>query len=156
MPGAKLVDGTGAYAGYAELTGFGPIGTVDFTGFQVANLNLGQNINNLTINENIANLSVNTDQKVVNSQGATLTDDSQNQGDNTITIDQLGYSTLANAADQIVGGSGQDTLEVVISVCAHQHEHGRPPLPPALDDITPRPRLPHAAPAREAGDPDRQ
>ena len=141
MSAAMLGAGTGPYSGnnpaYAELTGFGPIGTVDFNGFQVANLNLGQDINNLTIDEDIANLSVNTDQKVFNNLGATLTDDSQNQGDNTIEIKQIGYSTLPNAADQIVGGNGQDTLRVAFSVAPTNTSTVSPPLPPSLDYITP-------------------
>ena len=45
MLAATLQDGSAPYSGDAQLTGFGPIDTVDFAGFQQANLNLGQNLN---------------------------------------------------------------------------------------------------------------
>src|SRR5262249_25744462 len=49
MTDASLHDSS-SYSGDAELTGFGPtIQTIDFSGFQQANLNLGQNLNTLTI-----------------------------------------------------------------------------------------------------------
>ena len=92
------------------LAGFGPIQTVDFTGFEQANLNLGININTLLINETVTGLSVNTDQRAQTSSGNQVgADDSNNGGDNTITIDQIGVSA---AGDQINGGIGQDTVNV--------------------------------------------
>ena len=114
ITGAMLVDGS--TAGDAELTGFGPIDTVDFAGFQQANLNLGQYKNTLTIAVDIANLSVNTDQKVINPTLGTLSDDSSNQGDNTITIDEIGYSYVPGAVDQINGGLGSNAVSVVFGV----------------------------------------
>ncbi len=115
MTDAALADSTAtAYPGYAALTGFGPIDTVEFTGFGQANLNLGQNLNTLTINLDILNLSVNTDQQVMSPTGGVIADDSKNQGDDFITIDQIGYSKVSGAVDQINGGSGQDLVTVVI------------------------------------------
>ncbi len=134
IPGAVLEDGSGAYSGDAQLTGFGPIGTVYFTGFQQANLNLGQNINALLIDVKLPNLSVNTDQKVIIPNFGTLTDDSSNQGDNAITIEQLGYSTQSGAADQINGGLGHNT--VTVEVPGSPTDPSRSNLnPPSLDDI---------------------
>ena len=114
MPAALLQDAPAPYSGDAQLTGFGPIDTVDFGGFQQANLNLGQNLNTLTINLEVPNLSVNTDQKVIIPSSGTLVDDSHNAGDDTIVIDQIGLSTLPGAADQINGGNGRDTVRVEI------------------------------------------
>ena len=71
MPAASLIeDESGPYYGDAELTGFGPIDTVYFDGFQEANLNLGQDINDLTIDLDVPDLSVNTNQKVIARAGA--------------------------------------------------------------------------------------
>jgi len=134
IPAAALTDASGNLSGDAELNGFGPIDTVDFTGFQQTNLNLGQNINSLLLNVNLPNLSVNTDQKVIIPNFGTLTDDSSNQGDNSITIDQLGYSTLTNAADRINGGLGRNT--VTVTVPGSPTDATRVNLtPPSLDGI---------------------
>ena len=107
---AALLNGSG---GGVALTGFGPIQTVDFAGFEQANLNLGSDINSLTIDETIPNLSVNTDQRVQTGSGNQVgADDSNNAGDNTITIEQIGTSSLPGAVDQINGGIGQNTVDV--------------------------------------------
>ncbi len=116
MPAATLTAGTGSFAGYAQLAGFGPIDTVDFSGFQEADLNLGQDVNTLTVNEDIPNLSINTNQQI-SLNGAVVADDSHNQANNTIDIIQIGYSSIGQqgqAADQLNGGSGQDLVDVTI------------------------------------------
>ncbi len=107
---AALLNGSG---GGVALTGFGPIQTVDFAGFEQANLNLGGDINSLTIDETVPNLSVNTDQRAQTGSGNQVgADDSNNAGDNTITIEQIGTSSLPGAVDQINGGIGQNTVNV--------------------------------------------
>ena len=109
---ASLQNGSGQDV---ELTGFGPIQTVDFAGFEQANLNLGINVNSLLINETVSGLSVNTDQRAQTSSGNQVgADDSNNGGDNTITIEQIGVSQVPGAADQINGGVGQNTVNVVL------------------------------------------
>ncbi len=129
----RSFDRTGAHAGDAELTGFGPIATVDFSGFQYADLNLGQGINTLTIDEDVPNLSVSTDQQVF-LNGAVVADDSHNPGDNTIDLDQIGYSTLTDVGDDINGGDGQNS--VIVTIPGAPTDASQVNLSPSsLDDI---------------------
>ena len=111
---AALQNGSGQEV---ALTGFGPIQTVDFAGFEQANLNLGINMNSLLIDENVPGLSINTDQRAQTSSGNQVgKDDSNNGGDNTITIEQIGVSQASGAADQINGGIGQNTVNVDLQI----------------------------------------
>src|SRR5208337_2081348 len=72
----------------ASLTGFGPIGSTLFSGFQQADVKLGHASNTLTLGLNAAGMALNVDSQ---------------QGDDTVIVNSIGDVTT------VTGGTGQDT-----------------------------------------------
>lgn len=99
----------GENAGNGVLTNLGPIGDVEFTGFEQAGLQLGKNSDELVIDHAISGLTVTVD-------GAA--------GDDEITIRQIGGAT------QINGDGGIDSVTVEIAGAPEAAQHAN-----LIDDL---------------------